>query len=377
MFTYNDLSCLTKDLPSIAVLSDLPGTVIERLASTLSKCGANIFMFNMTNKIGYKQSMQRSPFQRIIPNDNGKDFVYKSSVAQNLVLKKHPNFIKEYEFYWCGNGLHIPLQDEKTFQSCGLALIYESAPLLIDAEKFSKVLAGKQSIMRCGSPSSFTGFCSYTAGCAKWQTSGCADCPILGLTATGKDMCAEHFARKQAGFADMRALSVVTPSRWLNREMQRSILGVGFHYSVIPTNVPLDVFCPMPKALALEHLGIPDDRPIILVGSNGLRKNKGGICSARLFASLTGIGASCLRGFWLSGMMLLFLIKYALADWKPSLWAGFPIVANSRTPMPLRMFLSARRSRTICPIRSMNHLPAARLSSVLTSSARKMWPLTG
>lgn len=282
MFTYNDLSCLTSDLPNIAVLSDLTGSVIERLASTLSKCGANIFMFNMTNKIGYKPSMQTSPFQRIIPNDNGKDFVYKSTVAQNLVLKKHPNFIKEYEFYWCGNGLHIPLQGEKTFQSCDLALIYDSAPMLIDAEKFSRVLEGKQSIMRCGATYSFTGFCYHPAGCAKWQTNGCAECPILGLTATGKDMCAEHFARKQAGFAEMGALSVVTPSCWLNREMQRSIIGAGYHYSVIPTNVPLDIFCPMPKALALEHLGIPDDRPIILVGSNGLRKNKGGhlLCEA-------------------------------------------------------------------------------------------------
>ena len=95
-------------------------------------------------------------------------------------------------------------------------------------------------------------------------------------------MCAQIFAHKKRGYADAQDLIVVTPSRWLNQEIQQSILGENFFSTVIPTSVKLDIFRPMPRQEALERLGIPQDRPVILTGSAGLRKNKGGhlLCEA-------------------------------------------------------------------------------------------------
>lgn len=282
MLSFNDVSCLTQDLPPLGVVSDLPVSYMEILATSLKKCGANVFLFNLTKKIQLQSYINTSFEQRVIPTDKGKDFANKFMVTQKLFLKKHPHLKTEYEYFSCGEGLHVPLEEEKAFQACGLVLLGDSAGMLIDADRFSTVLEGKQTILRGSVASPFTGFCMYTGGCAKWQTTGCAECPILGLAAGNRDMCAEHFARKRNGYAGMENLAVATPSRWLGREMQRSILGAPFHYSVIRTNVTLDIFRPMPQHEALERLGIPADRPVLLVGSYGPRKNKGGdaLCEA-------------------------------------------------------------------------------------------------
>lgn len=281
VLTYQDLVYMACDLPPIAFVYNFPAAHLERMAFGLEKCGADIFVFNLSKKVKVHSYIEGKLKNRIIPKLNGKDFLSKARVSQTLFLKKHPRLNKDYEYYFCGENLHVSLHQESVFQQCELALVGDSE-MLINSDEIAITLEGKKTIAWCSSAHPLTGFCGCTAGCAKWQQSGCADCPMLGRAVDGRDLCAELFARKRAALADIHDLVLAMPSRWLCRETQRSILGRRFFQKVIPSSVQLDVFCPLPQEEARKLLGIPDDRPVILTGSAGLRKNKGGhvLCAA-------------------------------------------------------------------------------------------------
>lgn len=287
MLSYDEVSLLTDGLPNIAVVSNLPHGPIERITSSFARCGANVFLFNLTEKIKSQSYFDNSIKQRIVPNDKGKDYINKFRVMQTLFLKKHPHLRYEYEYDFCVDNLHVNLASENIFQGCELVLL-GTFGLLIDSDKISETLATKKTILCCCSANPFTGFCMYPAGCAKWQNGGCANCPILGKTGDGKDFCADVFARKKTGFADVCNLTVVTPSRWLGSEIQKSILGGKFRHAVIPTDVRLDIYHPKVRSEARRLLGIPDDRPVLLAGSAGLRKNKGGYLLCEALRQLRG-----------------------------------------------------------------------------------------
>lgn len=287
MLSINDLGCLTKDLPPIAVVNDFPSAPHEKLATLFQECGASVYMFNLSDKVKSYSYFSSTIKNRIVPTDKGRDFFNKFKVIQKLFFNRYPDFNNSYEYSYCGERLHVRLDKEKSFQGCELALIGD-CEMLIDADAFSTVLQGKHTVMRANCFRPFTAFCGYTAGCEKWKQTGCHDCPILGVPRDGKDMCAEFFARKKAGFADLADFVALTPSRWLNHEIQGGILSKKFFHTTTPTSVRLDIFRPKPRKEALERLGIPQDRPVILAGSAGLRKNKGGDALCKALRQLDG-----------------------------------------------------------------------------------------
>lgn len=287
MFSLNDVSCLAKDLPDIAILNDFPSAPIEKLATAFEQSGANVYVFNLTDKVKLYSYFNSALKNRIVPKDKGKDFYPKFKVIQKLFFKKNPSLNYDYEYLYSGACLHVPLLQEKAFQNCELALLGDFG-MLIDADMISTTLKDKQILMRCSGAQAFTGFCGSSGGCTKWQQDGCAECPMLGRNADNKDMCAEFFARKKTGYAELQDVTVVTPSRWLNREIRKSVLGRKCLHTVIPTSVQLDIFRPMPQREARERLGIPQDRPVILAGSAGLRKNKGGDALCKALRQLDG-----------------------------------------------------------------------------------------
>lgn len=94
----------------------------------------------------------------------------------------------------------------------------------------------------------FTGHCAYytAARCDGWRH-GCLHCPsISAYPAARIDKAARNYALKRATFeriADL--LTIVTPSRWLARQVGESFLG-GVDIRVIHNGIDLDVFRPMP-----------------------------------------------------------------------------------------------------------------------------------
>jgi glycosyltransferase involved in cell wall biosynthesis len=109
-----------------------------------------------------------------------------------------------------------------------------------------------------------SGHCAHSFGCERWRT-GCGRCPDLTIyPAVRRDATAYNWRRKRAIFAGSR-LFVATPSRWLMRKVEDSMLAAGVQEArVIPNGIDLTVFRPADRRAARMTLGLPVDRPLIV-----------------------------------------------------------------------------------------------------------------
>jgi len=90
----------------------------------------------------------------------------------------------------------------------------------------------------------FTGHCAQFdfVGCRKWETH-CERCPLTGRypKSFGYDNSSENFYRKRDQFTGIKNLTIVTPSEWLKRMVQKSFLAE-YDIRVINNGVDVDVF---------------------------------------------------------------------------------------------------------------------------------------
>lgn len=109
---------------------------------------------------------------------------------------------------------------------------YVNVPSLIAASR------GKPLVWTLHDMWPITGRCAYAGTCGKWQT-GCGDCPDLKrYPATLTDRSRGMWLRKSQwwGALDPRSTVVVTPSKWLQRHLDGSMLST-FRSEVIPNAV--------------------------------------------------------------------------------------------------------------------------------------------
>jgi len=133
----------------------------------------------------------------------------------------------------------------------------------------------------------FTGGCHTDVGCGKY-TAHCGACPQLGSRHT-RDLAYQIWQRKCTAFRTVPPgrLHLVTPSRWLATEVQRSALLHQFPVTVIPHGIDTETFCPRDRHFAREVLGVPQDaRVVLFVGEPLSRPIKG---FALLAQALTGL----------------------------------------------------------------------------------------
>jgi glycosyltransferase involved in cell wall biosynthesis len=110
----------------------------------------------------------------------------------------------------------------------------------------------------------FAGGCHYAWDCDKY-TERCGACPQLG-SHQDADLSRQIWQRKQTALQSIAPgrLHLVTPSRWLAHEAQRSGLVRHFPITVIPLSLDTEVFCPRDRGMAREVLGIPQDARVVL-----------------------------------------------------------------------------------------------------------------
>jgi len=114
-----------------------------------------------------------------------------------------------------------------------------------------------------------TGGCHYSMGCEGFR-SGCYPCPALAHSDRATKEIAERRARLWKG------ITFVSPSRWLESSMQKSLIGEGNNVKYIRTGVELDVFKPTDKSTARYKFGLKPDRKVILCGSASAREYRKG-----------------------------------------------------------------------------------------------------
>jgi len=111
----------------------------------------------------------------------------------------------------------------------------------------------------------FTGGCHYSFYCSKY-TEMCGRCPQLGST-DDQDLSRSVWERKQDAFETAireDRLYVVSPSRWLAREAERSALLRDVPTHVIPNSVDHSVFRPREDAEIRNLLNITGKHKIVL-----------------------------------------------------------------------------------------------------------------
>ena len=120
----------------------------------------------------------------------------------------------------------------------------------------------------------FTGHCAYFeyAGCDKWKTS-CQQCPQKKEYPTSLffDNSKNNYIRKQKVICALDRMTIVTPSQWLKKLVEESILQK-YPSEVIHNGIDLNIFHPTYKNLK-EKYGLQDKKIILGVASEwGKRK---------------------------------------------------------------------------------------------------------
>ena len=321
--SYIELCKLSKDIPPMAILSDFPYGPSDRIAQSFLKIGVDLKIINLTTEITSQAELHGLANIREIPGDSKRN-LQKLKVLQSIFQKKHPHLNRNYEYFFSSHDLRLPLTELAALKNAQIIFIFNvyalggnNVPLLIE---------NKPTIYRLSCFSPLTGYCSYSAGCKKWQTTGCSECPQLGFTSDGKDLCKEAFQEKYNNYKkrDLN-LAFSTPSKWLSQEVKSSLIGRKFYVKNIATSVDLDIFRPSNRDIARKNLEINDDTPVILLGSAGLRKNKGlhVVCEA----------LSQIKEKWNKKPILLFfgydnanmeLLEHTGLPWKALGWINSP-----------------------------------------------------
>jgi len=115
-----------------------------------------------------------------------------------------------------------------------------------------------------------TGHCAYAYDCLRWR-GGCHHCPLLiGENRLLVEPAPPIFDptrlvwKRKSVIYHHADLTVITPSRWLQKLAQESIIGKDREIYFIPNGVDLTIFKPMDRLKAKAYFGVPINKRAIL-----------------------------------------------------------------------------------------------------------------
>jgi len=115
-----------------------------------------------------------------------------------------------------------------------------------------------------------TGHCAYPYDCQRWRT-GCFECPLLTSegrlkvepTPTIWDGTRRVWRSKKRLYENSQ-IHVVVTTKWMQDQVEQSILGNALSINIISNGVDLNIYKPRPKNEARAKLGLPTEGPILL-----------------------------------------------------------------------------------------------------------------
>lgn len=136
---------------------------------------------------------------------------------------------------------------------------------------------------------SFTGHCSYSYDCTRWQT-GCGACPMLkDATPIRRDTTALLWRTKRWVYERSR-LAIVVRSQWMGRQVQRSPLLRHLPMHLVRNGVDTALFHPVPKTAARQVLGLPAEGRMLFFSADSVLDPRKG--AARLAEALNRFAAA-------------------------------------------------------------------------------------
>ncbi len=115
-----------------------------------------------------------------------------------------------------------------------------------------------------------SGHCAHSFDCERWKT-GCGQCPDLTIyPGIRRDATAENWRCKREIYSKSR-LYVATPSRWLMRKVEQSMLTPALAGTrVIPHGVDLSIFRSADRRSVRAALAIHEDNQVVLLTGVGV-----------------------------------------------------------------------------------------------------------
>lgn len=110
----------------------------------------------------------------------------------------------------------------------------------------------------------FTGGCHYSEDCERY-TQSCGSCPQLH-SSKDSDLSRWVWKRKAKAWKDFE-LTLITPSHWLAKCVERSSLFRDREVVVIPNGLDTQKFKPINRQFAREILNLPEDKQLLLFGA--------------------------------------------------------------------------------------------------------------
>jgi glycosyltransferase involved in cell wall biosynthesis len=132
---------------------------------------------------------------------------------------------------------------------------------------------------------SFTGHCTYSYGCDRWEI-GCGRCPYPDVyPRIRRDNTRLEWKLKNWVYSRSH-LTIVTPSTWLTEQAKHSMLN-RFPIYHIPNGIDTEVYQPLDSKQCRSLLGIPIDKKVLMFGAENLNNaRKGGDLLLKALQSL-------------------------------------------------------------------------------------------
>ena len=121
----------------------------------------------------------------------------------------------------------------------------------------------------------FTGGCHYTHTCSKYMTA-CGSCPQLGELRPNDLSGRIWNLRHKLYSGSERNLTIITPSKWLKGEAEKSALMGNFEVFAVPNGVDTDLYRPKSQIELRRKYKLPLDQTIILFVSDSLKNQRKG-----------------------------------------------------------------------------------------------------
>jgi glycosyltransferase involved in cell wall biosynthesis len=206
------------------------------------------------------------------------------------------------------------------FQSADVVQLYNLHPHFFSHRVLPHLSHQKPVVWRLPDMWAFTGHCTYSYECDRWQT-GCGQCPHLdSYPALKHDTTACLWREKQRIYHQSR-LTIVVTNRWMENLLQKSPLLSHFPVCRIPNGVNTQVFYPISQSIARQALQISTSAHVVLfVGAVTTDTRKGCEYVQPLMERLAAAGVPDL---------VLLVVGKGAETWKDG--AGYRVVPLEQT----------------------------------------------
>ncbi len=253
-----------------------------RIHRGLLKQGVDSIVYTPNKTIDDARVFRHLPKRTYLQKVINRIRYFKTEHDFNRYRKTRPNgvelFSDDRTYHWRDLERQLPPAD--LYQLNWIAQF-------VDLGSFMSMVR-KPIVWRLSDMYAITGGCHYAMGCDAYKDV-CGRCPQLG-SLVEHDLAYASWERKARAysFRTLADFHIVAPSRWLQKQVERSGLLGKFPVHHIPSGIDTDVFRPIPTDGLRESLGLsPLDQVILFVAEGVTNQRKGFHFLTQAIQSLT------------------------------------------------------------------------------------------